>query len=168
MPRPKALPRILAATDDAPAVLDTNDRQLAFVNYYAKSGINGAEAARLAGYAAPAQTSNRLLSLPHVRAAIRSQRETAINGDLAKLALETLGQLMTNEATPAAVRHSAARTSLEMAGHLGSKGPEALESKALGEMTIDELTRFIEQGEDKLQEVMDRAKIVPGKVIRPE
>jgi hypothetical protein len=108
------------------------------------------------------------LSLPHVRQAIRQRRETIIQGDLAKLALETLGQLMTSETTPAAVRHSAARTSLEMAGHLGSKGPEALENKALGEMTIDELQRFIESGEERLQEVMNKAKIIPAKVIRAD
>jgi hypothetical protein len=75
---------------------------------------------------------------------------------------------MTSETTPAAVRHSAARTSLEMAGHLGTKSPETLENKALGEMTIDELQRFIESGEEKLREVMDKAKIIPATVIRSE
>lgn len=167
MSRPKALPRILAETDPVPARLDgpQTDRQARFVQLYSTSGINGVEAARLAGYASPETESRRLLTLPHIRQAIRGARETIIQGDLAKLALETLGQLMANESTPAAVRHSAARTSLEMSGHLTGKAPEALESKALGEMTIDELQRFIEAGEGKLAEIMDKAKIVPAKVI---
>lgn len=173
MPRPPALPRILAETPAQEPHLDgpQTDKQAAFVGYYAQSGISGAEAARLAGYAEPKQAAWRLLSLPHVRQAVRAHRETAINGDLAKLALETLGQLMSNESTPAAVRHSAARTSLEMAGHLTGKAPEALESKALGEMTIDELTRYIEGAEGKLAEIMDKAKVIPAKVLpssRPE
>lgn len=175
MPRPPALPRILAEKDPAPSHLEgpQTDKQAAFVRHYATAGISGADAARLAGYAEPKQAAYYLLQQPHIKAALRAQRDTAINGDLAKLALETLGQLMANESTPAAVRHSAARTSLEMAGHLtGKQAAESLENKALGEMTIDELTRYISTAEGKLGEILDKAKIVPAKVIeapsRPE
>jgi len=170
MPRPKALPKILAEKDPAPSHLDgpQTDKQAAFVVAYATTGVNGTEAARLAGYSSPRTDSVRLLSLPHVRQAIRQQRERVIQTDLAKLALETLGQLMTNETTPAAVRHSAARTSLEMAGHLGKVAPDALENRPLGELTISELEKVIADGEQKLKEIMDGAKIVPAKVIRAD
>jgi phage terminase small subunit len=163
MPRPKALPRILAETPAAVATLDgvQTDRQADFVRYYAQTGVNGAEAARLAGYSEPKQAAWRLLSLPHVRAAVRAAREVAINGDLAKLALETLGQLMTAETTPAAVKHSAARTSLEMAGHLGKAPETALADRPLAELSVAELQRFVEEGERALASV----KIVPAKVI---
>lgn len=170
MPRPKILPKILAETPATPARLEgpQTDKQAAFVRYYAQSGISGAEAARLAGYADGKAMAYYLLAQPHIRQAVRASRETAIQGDLAKLALETLGQLMTSETTPAAVRHSCARTSLEMAGHLGSKGPESVQDKPLGEMTISELERFIATGTEKLEEVMSKAKVIPAKVISSE
>jgi len=170
MPRPKVLPKILAETPATPARFDgpNTDKQAAFVVHYGTKGMSGAEAARLAGYSSPAQDARRLLQLPHIRQALRDQRETIIQGSLAKLALETLEQLMTNETTPAAVRHSAARTSLEMAGHLGKVAPDALENRPLGELTISELEKVIADGEQKLKEIFDGAKIVPAKVIRAD
>lgn len=162
MPRPKALPRILAETDPAPARLDgpQTDKQAAFVTAYATTGLNGTEAARLAGYSSPRTDAVRLLSLPHVRAAIRAQRETIINGDLAQKALATLSELM-EPGTPAPVRLGASRTALEMARHLGGKVDPVLIDKPVGEMSVDELQRFIAEGQDALASV----KIVPGQVL---
>jgi hypothetical protein len=163
MPRPKALPRILAEIPAASPILDglQSEKQAAFVAAYAVTGVNGVQAAKLAGYSSPGSDAYRLLSLPHVRAAIRAQRETAIHGDLAKMALETLAQLMTSETTPAAVRLGASRTALEMAGHLG-KAPElSANEKNISEMSVAELQRFIAAGEDALASV----KIAPGRVL---
>jgi len=166
MPRPPALPRILAETPAAPARLDgpQTEKQAAFVLHYATKGISGAEAARMAGYSAPKNDAHRLLQLPHVRAAVRAARETAINGDLAKLALETLHDLMANEATPAPVRLGAARFSLEMAGHAAGKHETPLADRPLAEMSVAELQQFVEEGERALASV----KIVPGRVVSPE
>jgi len=163
MPRPPALPRILAETPATPARLDgpQTEKQAAFVSYYAQKGMNGADAARLAGYGDPKQSAWRLLSLPHVRAAVRAARETAINGDLAKLALETLHDLMANESTPAPVRLGAARFSLEMAGHAAGKQETPLHDRPLAEMSVAELQRFVEEGERALASV----KIVPAQVV---
>jgi len=163
MPKPKALPRILAETPATPARLEgpQTDKQAAFIAAYATTGVNGVEAARLAGYSSPASEAHRLLSLPHVRQAIRQRRESIINGDLAKLALETLGQLMTSETTPAAVRLGASRTALEMAGHLGKAPETALADRPLSELSVAELQRFVEEGEKALASV----KIVPARVV---
>jgi hypothetical protein len=131
------------------------------VTYYARKGISGAEAARLAGYSDAKQAAWSLLCKPHIRQAVRASREAAISGDLAKLALETLADLMRPE-TPAPVRLGASRTALEMAGHLGARLPDKpLSEKPLGEMTVAELEKFISEGQDALATV----KIVPGAVI---
>jgi phage terminase small subunit len=161
MSRPKALPRILAETDAPPSRLETTEQQAAFVRHYATAGVNGAEAAQLAGYAEPRAAAYRLLNKPHVRAAVRAARETAINGDLAKLALETLHELMANETTPAPVRLGAARFSLEMAGHAVGKTETPLADRPLAEMSVAELQRFVEEGERALASV----KIVPAQVV---
>jgi len=166
MPRPPALPRILAETPATPARLDgpQTEKQAVFVSHYATAGVNGAEAARLAGYSSPKSDAYRLLQLPHVRAAVRAARETAINGDLAKLALETLHELMANDTTPAPVRLGAARFSLEMAGHAAGKAETPLADRPLAEMSVAELQRFVEEGERALASV----KIVPGRIVSPD
>lgn len=162
MPKPKAIARVLAIQDPADISGDLNtEKQRVFVEHYSVSGIDGATAAKLAGYASPAQDAYRLLGLAHIRQAIRARRESLIHGDLAKKALSTLAELM-EPGTPAPVRLGASRTALEMAGHLGIKeAPKELDNRPLGELTVNELEALIKEGSDFLA----NAKLVPAKVV---
>jgi hypothetical protein len=148
MPRPPALSRILATQEPELIHGKTTDKQALFVDYYSRGGINGKEAAALAGYANPGQEAWRLLSLPHVRAQLRAHRESVINGDLAKLALATLEDLMQRPETPAAVKLGSARTALEMARHLGVAAPKdpALHDRPLSELSHADLQRLVDEG----------------------
>jgi hypothetical protein len=149
MPRPPTLPAILAETPDGPPPSRSiTDRQTAFVDFYATRGVSGAEAARMAGYASPKQEAVRLLQQAPIRHALRQRRESIIHGDLAKLALSTLHDLMERPETPAAVKLGSARTALEMARHLGVAAPKdpALHDRPLSELSVADLQRLVDEG----------------------
>jgi hypothetical protein len=97
--------------------------------------------------------SHRLLSLPHVQAAVQRERQALISSDGARLAWATVEGLMRDPVTPAAVRFQAARWTLEAAG----LGLAAQVAKAQGEtekdlagMSLGELEAFISRGREAL------------------
>lgn len=131
------------------------DRMEEFARLMA-NGSNRSEAARLAGYASPDTEGVRLMKDSRVRAAIREFRERYIEGDMAGTALRTMQELMTDkENTPASVRFQAAKWTLEAAGHKPASGIDGLPdpNKNLAEMTLEELARFIQAGEQALQTI---------------
>jgi hypothetical protein len=138
-------------------------KQRKFVVEFVANGGNGRKAAKEAGYSSPDQDGYRLTHLPHVRAAIWSQRERLIKCDLASLGAKVMRELMENEDgdTPAHVRFQAARWSLEAAGHVAAQKALGLPTadKALGEMTIDELAEFVRTGTTALEQ-LKQAKVV--------
>lgn len=129
----------------APGILLT-PMQHAYVMRLVRDGCTPNVAAKHAGFVSPKTAGYDLMRLPHVLAAIRFERERYISGDLANVATRTLRAVMDDSGTPAAARVQAARTVLEMAGHLGrnSKAAGSDEEKPLTEMSPDELARAIE------------------------
>jgi phage terminase small subunit len=130
-------------------------KQRAFIYALVRNGGNKRQAAIAAGYdyARPDQAAAEVLRSPHVREALRQERERVIAGDLAPLALETMRELMTSADTPAGTRFNAARYTLEAAGH-NSKQINDLDSqdgRSLEEMGVDELERVIAQGNAALE-----------------
>jgi hypothetical protein len=127
------------------------DRQLQFVHHFTNGARSAADAARAAGFADPGTAARRLILTPHVRAAIRAARIADIEGDLSRLALDTLRDLMATATTPAPVKLGAARFALEMARY----GPEQAakqpdDQKPLAEMTIAELEALVTAKESAL------------------
>lgn len=129
-------------------------KQAEFVRHVS-AGTPAIDSARLAGYANPHLDSWRNMRIPAVVAAIREDRTRIIDGELAGTALSTMRELMTDKAnTPASVRFQAAKWTLEVAGHKAADGaahglPDP--NKNLADMTLDELARFIQAGEQALQ-----------------
>ncbi|MEG3080088.1 hypothetical protein R3F64_09455 [Halomonas sp. 5021] len=125
-------------------------KQNAFVAYASK-GVSRTQAARLAGFSAPAVEAFRLMKLPHVVKALHEQRDAAIKGDLASMAVQTMRDLM-NPATPAATRFNAARWILDQAGHK-AQGAVPDESRSLEEMSSEELSQAVASGMQALREL---------------
>ena len=119
------------------------DQQQQFVHNLVTSGCNPTEAARTAGYAVPKQEAYRLTRLPHVQAAIRSERERLISAHGANVALATLMEIMKDQAAPASARVGASRTMLEVAGLFDKAGRDVTSGKSMSEMTVDELSDTI-------------------------
>ncbi len=122
------------------------DSQRAFVEAFCSNGGHAKDATRQAGYEghhAPA----RLLSLPHVRHAIRETLERKVRTEGASIAWGTLMHLMADPSTPSAVRFQCARWTLE-AGGIGRAGNDTTEGKALSEMSLSELEQMVKQGRE--------------------
>lgn len=121
-----------------------SEKQRLFVKYSVE-GHKQTKAAELAGYGAAGQRAHELMALPHIRAAIWSERERRFCGDLASLATNTLRDLMEDDQTPAHVRFQAAKLTLAIAGHVDKSGKlsNGGEKKQLHEMNAEELDAFI-------------------------
>lgn len=119
--------------------------QREFVVQTVRMGMNPSAAARVAGFAAPGQAGYELTRLPHVQAAIQLERQRYISGELANVATGTLRQVMEDKKAPAAARVQAARTVMEMAGHLGKGAKDDREDKPLSEMDAQELAALIDR-----------------------
>lgn len=135
--------------------------QAEFVRSVAR-GANRTMAARIAGYAAPAQDASRLIALPHVRDALRKQREAAIHGDLSTIAIDTMRELMTD--APAAQRYQAARWVLEQSGHRDNSDTGDAD-RPLDELGPEDLARAVQSGLDSLKQLagsLDGVQIVDG------
>lgn len=117
-------------------------------------------AAALAGYSRPDTESWRQRHNPIVRAKMFRIRQLKID-QLAGLALRTLGDLLIDKATPAAVRNNAAQFLLASSGH----GPKADKSHEAGvpedirAMSMAELERYIAQRFDKTPKVGEGSTI---------
>ena len=122
------------------------ESQRAFVEAFCSNGGHAKDATRQAGYEghhAPA----RLLSLPHVRHAIRETLERKVRTEGASLAWGTLLHLMADPSTPSAVRFQCARWTLE-AGGIGRAGNDTTEGKSLSEMSLSELEQMVRAGRE--------------------
>ncbi len=119
--------------------------QQSFVNGIVKQTLNPTAAARLAGYAAPHESSASLARTPHVILAIRQERMRLFECDLGNVAAETLRSIMTDATAPAAARVSAARTVLEVTKELGRRQEDSAHDRALSEMSADELASLIDK-----------------------
>ena len=128
------------------------EQQADFVREYSANGGKGTAAAIKADYYAPATAAWRLLLLPHIREAIRAERERTIECAGACAALAVMRNLLSAD-NAAQVRFQAAKWLLEAAGHgiaaQTATAPTSSESE-LSEMTAGELDLLIVEGEARL------------------
>lgn len=128
------------------------ERQAAFVRSYVENGGNGAEAARSAGYSehSAKQIGTQMLSLPWVQRAL----EVARNRCLAELEVKSLRVLrgILDETNPALLspgqQLKAAEIVLKIRAGDRALDKKTEQSKALNEMSVDELEAFIRRGRE--------------------
>lgn len=130
------------------------NKQAIFVAHTSK-GVSRTQAARLAGFSAPAVEAYRLMRLPHVVDALKQRRDAALKGDLAALAVDTMRDLMAPN-TPAATRYNAARWVLENAGHSRSDNELSRDGPMLQEMDAEELAQAVASGMQALRELAEQ------------
>lgn len=117
------------------------------------------EASKIAGYDDTRNLYNATRRKP-VQRALFEGREARIKGDLAALASKTLKDLMQSGSD--AVKAKVAIWTLEAAGH--GKKAESEQDKPLGEMSPEELERFIGKQQELISGYLDA---VPMKVATP-
>ena len=147
-------------------------KQKAFAEARA-NGANQTEAARIAGYASKTVTSlsvqgARNARLPEVQAAMREIREKEITGDLAQVALSTLRDIMTDTSAPAPARVSAAKWTLEAAGH-GLEAAKLLarigdgDDKSVSQLSAADLEHLVMMAADKVR--FERSAAIDAEII---
>ena len=151
----QALPAISEADSPTPRRGTTADGKVSesracFIRVFARTGL-AVTAAAQAGYANPDSAASRLRRDPKVIKAVLEARQAAIESDLGGLAYAELLHLITDrERTPPSVRFAAIKWTLETAGHGTPLAMAPDGGKALADMTLAELSSFIQQGDKVL------------------
>ena len=137
--------RFAALGDNRPL----NDMQAAFVRRYIENGGNGSEAARFAGYAPDTAgiTASRLLDLHHVALAVDRGRTRRLAVAGAK-AIGLVIAVLDDASAGLPLRLKAAEIALKADGRERDATRKTEQSKALNEMTVDELEAFIRRGRE--------------------
>ena len=136
-------------------------------------GMNATEAARVAGYAdksyqAIRTQASRNNKLPAVREAMHAAREELIHGDLSKIALRTLGEIMQDQDAPAPARVSASKWVLEAAGH-GLEAAKLLarigdgDEKSVSQLSAADLERLVMLATDKVR--FERSAAIDAEIV---
>ncbi len=128
------------------------ERQAAFVLSYAANGANIAEAARQAGYSADnaSKIGQQMLALPWVQRALEIERGRL----LAKAGIKALGlvvAVLDDASAGLPLRLKAAEIALKADGREREATRKTEQSKALNEMSVDELEAFIRRGKEAAQ-----------------
>ncbi|WP_367872337.1 terminase small subunit [Luteolibacter sp. Populi] len=139
------------------------DKQAKFARLVA-DGMQGAEAAKAAGYANGSRnslsvTASRLMQHAEVRREIFERREARLAGPLADKAMRCLEGIIEDETAPAAARVKAATFVLESAGHgLQAKlgytrlGIEA-DKREPSQMSLAELEAMVARTQERLRNI---------------
>lgn len=144
------------------ALKDTlTEKQRDFVRYYAVDGLSQKQAAAAAGYSSPDSAGYQVLQIPHVREAVHAAREGYIKTELANLGLKVIKDLLTDSNVPYNVRFSAAKFSMELAGHGQRDAENDPKDKPLSEMSVEELEQFVAKG----KRTLDSIKTISAPVI---
>lgn len=147
-------------------------KQAKFVKYYVRECGDAEAAFFKAGYEDRKYVTasvNRLLNNPKIRLAIQREREMFLTTDTANLATRKMRQFMTDPDVPHHVQFSAARWVLEGAGH-GLAAKQALlglpsADKPLSEMSIEDLSAFVERGKQALDNIKNVTPIEASSVV---
>ncbi len=123
------------------------EKQRLFVVEYVSNGANMQRACDVAGYS-KCSIGYDAVKLPHVQAAISAMRSLVIDTELATLGLGVMKALLKDEKTPSHVRFQAARYALGLAGHCEAlpRSQDDTKTKALADMTLDELKEYVAKG----------------------
>ncbi len=138
------------------------ERQAAFVRSYVENGGNGAAAARDAGYSehSAKQIGTQMLSLPWVQRAI----EVARGRCLAELEVKSLRVLrgILDETNPLSIGQQLKAAEIVLKIRAGDRAldKKAEQSKALNEMSNDELQDVIRRGQAAARAAADAAQPV--------
>lgn len=140
------------------------EQQKAFVVSFVMNGGKRQQAAKDAGYSDPRTCSHRLLQQPHIKEAIKAERDAQLQGDMASMGIDTIRELLSDKEASAHVRLQAAKWVLEACGH-GAVNRTAesnipLSEKPLHEMTIEELDDIIRGSTEKIVELNSVANFV--------
>ena len=108
------------------------------------NGKNQTQAAKLAGYAHPAQSGHVLMKSPGIVAKIQQERQKLFQTDLANCAVTTLREIITDKTASSSARIQGCRTVLEVCNMLGKHSTKDSDSKALHEMTPAQLAGLID------------------------
>ena len=142
-----------------PAVVNYSDK----ANNFIDAIINGktqAEAARVSGYAHPAQAGYMLMKSPKIVAKIQQERQKLFQTDLANVATATLKEIILDKDAPSSARIAGCRTVLEVCNMIGKHSTKDNDNRALGEMSPQQLAGLIATLED--------TKITLAKEVQPQ
>tara|TARA_B100001250_G_C19598910_1_gene699703 strand:+ start:62 stop:538 length:477 start_codon:yes stop_codon:yes gene_type:complete len=125
-----------------PASKKLSDQAAAFVEAIV-NGKNQTQAAKIAGYAHPAQSGYTLMKSPGIVAKIQQERQKLFQTDLCGVATSTLREIVSDPECPASARIAGCRTILEVCNMIGKHSTKDSDSKALHEMSPDQLAGLI-------------------------
>ena len=108
------------------------------------NGKNQTQAARVAGYAHPAQSGCTLMKSPGIVAKIQQERQKLFQTDLANVATSTLKEIILDRDAPSSARIAGCRTVLEVCNMIGKHSTKDNDSRALSEMSPDQLAGLID------------------------
>ena len=142
-----------------PAVVNYSDK----ANNFIDAIINGktqAEAARVSGYAHPAQAGYMLMKSPKIVAKIQQERQKLFQTDLANVATATLKEIILDKDAPSSARIAGCRTVLEVCNMIGKHSTKDNDNRALGEMSPQQLAGLIA--------TLEETKITLAKEVQPQ
>ena len=141
-----------------PAVANYSDKANNFIDAII-NGKNQSEAARLSGYASPAQAGYMLMKSPKIVAKIQQERQKLFQTDLANVATSTLREIMLDKDAPSSARIAGCRTVLEICNMIGKHSTKDNDNRALAEMSPQQLAGLIS--------TLEETKITLAKEVQP-
>ena len=125
-----------------PAAVKLTDQAAAFIDAIV-DGKNQTQAARIAGYAFPAQSGCTLMKSPGIVAKIQQERQKIFHTDLCSVATSTLKEILIDKECAPAARIAAVRTVYEVCNMIGKHSTKDNDNSALGEMPPQQLAGLI-------------------------
>jgi len=126
-----------------PAAVNYSDKANSFIDAII-NGKNQSEAARVSGYASPAQAGYMLMRSPKIVAKIQQERQKLYQTDLANVATATLKEIILDKDAPSSARIAGCRTVLEVCNMIGKHSTKDNDNKALAEMSPEQLAGLID------------------------
>ena len=126
-----------------PAAVNYSDKANSFIDAII-NGKNQSEAARVSGYASPAQAGYMLMRSPKIVAKIQQERQKLYQTDLPNVATATLKEIILDKDAPSSARIAGCRTVLEVCNMIGKHSTKDNDNKALAEMSPEQLAGLID------------------------
>jgi phage terminase small subunit len=145
-----------------PASKKLSDQAAAFVEAIV-NGKNQTQAAKIAGYAHPAQSGYTLMKSPGIVAKIQQERQKLFHTDLCSVATTTLRSILEDKEASSSSRIAAVRTVYEVCNMIGKHSTKDNDSKALHEMSPDQLAGLINTLESTKSAMAKQIDKIPTK-----
>lgn len=121
-----------------------------FVRHFVSNGGNMLQAAKAAGYTSRTSTYD-LLNLPHVRNAVRIEREKSLDAGLPCLGVKIIREMLEDKDTSQAVRAKLAMWAVDRAHP--PKQQQLTDKKPIHQMSVEELEQFVKKGREALDNI---------------